>query len=467
MTILISIENGFSSRYLLRTGILQHLLARRLPVVIASPNAHEEYFRQPLEEMGVRVIPQPTRSEAASHNGHDKLERIRYYGLPYTSKGDNIEVKYSQYLTRKPMRPAVLAGFQFGVSAHRHSRAVRRGLEALGQAFDLSAYRDILRRERVKLLVLDGIGSTGPHVANWARAARGICAASTVITNWDHPTTKGYRSRPTERYLVWGPAMAQELERYQDIPPERIVQLGSALFDAYKTRGVLRERAQICNEFGLDPARPIILYLANSPVNFSHNYEIARFLADQLDDLPGAPQLLVRLHPLFALASAALELKKHCELAGRREVAYSIPQVWSQTLLPDMSEQEIYLSASLVANADVVVNLFSTMQLDACVCDKPIVNIGFDWNNSVYSTQQASLYEGYIHLRRVVQEGAVSVAKTHRELLTHLQTALTVPKSQSAQRKRVAEHECGRLDGYAVKRIADDLAVQYAQGRVD
>lgn len=457
MTILISIENGFSSRYLLRTGILRQLLAQKLPIVVASPNAHEEYFRQSLEAMGARVIPQPTLSAPVPNNIRDKLERIRYYGMPHTTRSDNIDVKYRQYLARKPMRPAVLAGFRFGVSAHRHSRVVRRGVEAIGQTLDLSAYRDILRRERVKLLVLDGIGDTGPRVANWSRAARGICPAVTVITNWDHPTTKGYRGRATERYLVWGAAMARELEHYQDVPPERITQLGSALFDVYATPDALWDRAQVCSHFRLDPVRQIVLYISNSPVNFPYNFEIARFLANRLAEMPGSPQLLVRLHPLFAQAAAAPERAKHCEFAKCPGVAYSMPEVWSVTLLPDMSAQEIQLAASLVANADVVVNLFSTMQLDACICDKPIVNISFDWGSDSNGSQQASLFHNYSHLKRIVTSGAVEIARDRRELTSLIQQGLASPNVHSTERRKYVQQEIGILDGGATTRVVREI----------
>ncbi len=461
MTILFSIENGFSSRYLLRTGILERLRDAGIPIVVASPNAHEEYFREFLLARGVNVIPQPALAPASPRSLRARLELIRYYGLPTINDGSNIEVKYRSFVERRPMRPLFLKAFDFGIKTHRRKKWARRVLTTVGQAFDVNAYREILQRHHVALVLVDGIGLLGPHMSEWARAAHGLVRSMTVVTNWDHPTTKGYRSTLTSRYLVWSPTMEQELVTYHDVPLERIEQTGAAVFDIYAHNGALFNRAQVCAEFGLDPMRPIVVYVSNSPVDFPHNLAIANFLAETLRQLPNAPQLLVRLHPLFLRASAASELAQHRDLAKRSGVAYSIPHVLSQTLLPDMDADEIRISASLIAASDVVVNLFSTMQLDACICDKPVVNIGFDWAEGSRGSQRAACFQFYDHLRSLVSLNAVQIASTRNELVMLLQDSLASPRTQAAQRRAVVKQEAGIVDGNASDRIADAILREY------
>ncbi|MEI2740098.1 MAG: hypothetical protein V9F01_15085 [Chitinophagaceae bacterium] len=379
MNILIAVENGFSARYILRTSILDKLLQEDHKIVVVSPNANEAYFSEWLSKKGITVIAPPALKAGSGRNLQSLLELVRYYGMPNTDSGANIEIKYRDYLNRHPMRPLFLNTFSAAVQAHRKYRGIRAILIKIGNLYDVGAYRAIIKEHKVSLLVLDGIGSTGPHVSNWARAAYKLCSSVTVITNWDHPTTKGYRSVPTDRYLVWGQPMSDELVRYQDIPQERIRKVGSVLFDHYFNDGVLLDRSSVCIKLGLDEARPIVLYISNSPINFPHNLDIVQFLFNFLDDLPSKPQLLVRLHPLYAIPGAANEIAEHKKFALENKITYSIPHVLSNVLMPDMEMDEIILSNSLIKSADVVVNMFSTMQLDACMCDKPTINIGFDW----------------------------------------------------------------------------------------
>lgn len=459
MSLLISIENGFSSRYILRTGILEALRRENIPVTVAAPNPDEPYLREWLDTLGVRVIGQPQLPYVA-RSLRTKLEQVRFFGFPDAETGSNIDVKYRLYLAQKPMRPPLIRSYELGVQIHRKIPAARAALTQIGRLYDVSRFRGLLLEHGVRLLVLDGLENSGPNVSGWARAAYGNCRTVTVVTNWDHPTTKGYRSIPSQCYLVWGRAMQDELERYHDLPSNRIERVGSALFDLYARPGSLYTRACICERFGLDERRPIFLYVANSPVNFPDNADIVAWLTRQLGTFSHQPQLLIRLHPLFQKSSAT-ELAQYQELARCPGIAVSTPRVLSQRLFPDMDFEELRLSASLVRAADVVVNFFSTMQLDACICDKPVINIAFDWSDKAFGSQQAGRFKGYTHIRRVVDQGATELARNRVELRSQLENALERPKERSAARQRVVQSECGVVDGKSAERIAEAIVRQY------
>src|SRR5262249_12340621 len=99
--------------------------------------------------------------------------------------------------------------------------------------------------------------------------------------------------------------------------------------------------------------------------------------------------------------------------------------------------------------------------LDACRCGKPVVNIGFDWNAGSRSTQRASLFQGYTHLRRLIEANAVSVANNRTELLELIIKALADPAKGMEARLSVAERECGQTDGRALPRIVSAIKHQY------
>lgn len=459
MTILISVENGFSSRYLLRTGVLSHLKASVDNVIVSTRNYDEDYFRKSLEELDIKVIPQPDCGFYQDQRILN-IDKVRMFGFPYTYHNSNIDIKFRQFIERKPFRPLKLELFKSFVMLHRKNRLFRILFELAEESLlDLNSFKKVLYEEKVKLIVLDGISGTGPNVLNWSRASKGICQSMAVITNWDHPTTKGYRGNLLDQYLVWGEAMENELVKYHDIPRSRIKKVGSALFDLYKSDTLLSKN-DICELFKLDPYRPIILFVSNSPINFPHNIDIVRFLVENLQKQKKKPQLLVRLHPLFLHSSASEELQKHLELGKKQGIAYSIPKVLSQSLLPDMDLEEISISSSLVNSSDVIVNIFSTMQLDACVCDKPIINIGFDWSKVRSGTQVASLFKNYIHLNRLIELGAVKIASDPINLISLICQSLDRAGEQSLARRNATALECGEL-GNAKEKISQAILSLY------
>ena len=81
--------------------------------------------------------------------------------------------------------------------------------------------------------------------------------------------------------------------------------------------------------------------------------------------------LLVRLHPLYLDDFAKNELAKHKKLdVATQNIIYFYPSSESDSLTADMSYKEIQLSASLVANAKVVITCMSTMVLDGLINNK-------------------------------------------------------------------------------------------------
>jgi hypothetical protein len=422
-------------------------------IIIATPNADEHYFKSHFEKLGIEVIKQPSNKNKGSRDFQLFLDLIRSFGTPNNPKDSNIDIKYQIYLSRKPLRPLVEAVFKACVHIHRKFRVARILVEYLSQFRDLSEYRRILSFYNVSMLILDGIGFSSTNVSNWGYAAKGTCFSTTIITNWDHPSTKGYRSVSTDQYLVWGSEMTEELMKYHDIKQQKIKEVGSALFDIYFSPEKLISKENICLNFGLSPQKKTVLFISNSPVNFPHNISIVKYLYQLICEMNYEFQLLVRLHPLFLSLTAKNELKEHELLINQPGIAYSIPRVLSQVLIPDMDFEEIKLSASLINYSDLVICLFSTMQLDACICGKPVINIAFDWEKNQLSTQTASKFSGYIHIKRLIMKNMVDIAYNKIELKEKIIDILSNSSKKNINFK-LLERECGKLDGNSARRIA-------------
>ncbi|UCC95526.1 MAG: hypothetical protein JSW40_01945, partial [Candidatus Omnitrophota bacterium] len=95
-TIFIAIQQGFASRYLLRTDIFTTLKDSGAKIVILSPNTAEEYFVK--EFAGENVFVEPLRIEEYRTYSERKLQRflrqIRWYVMNEEMDLYTIDMRY-------------------------------------------------------------------------------------------------------------------------------------------------------------------------------------------------------------------------------------------------------------------------------------------------------------------------------------------------------------------------------------
>ncbi|MCG6908378.1 MAG: hypothetical protein LJE63_17370 [Desulfobacteraceae bacterium] len=123
-----------------------------------------------------------------------------------------------------------------------------------------------------------------------------------AVLSWDNLTTKGTFHIMPDMTLVWNEALAEEAVRLHDVPRTKIVSTGALPFDFWFEMRPSMDRASFCSHIGVDPDRPILLYLCSSPYigrdEVPFVLEFARILCGQPKTRP--VQLLVRPHPLNA-----------------------------------------------------------------------------------------------------------------------------------------------------------------------
>ncbi len=100
-------------------------------------------------------------------------------------------------------------------------------------------------------------------------------------------------------------------------------------------------------------------------------------------------------------------------------------------------------------HSDVVVNYASTISLEACVFDKPVVNIGFpQYFMNAYS---------FTHYKPVVELGAVRVAQNFEDLVREINAYLKEPLRDHDARKNAVREFIGFTDGKSYARVAEFL----------
>jgi hypothetical protein len=132
---------------------------------------------------------------------------------------------------------------------------------------------EVFQRVRPDILLLTPLLYFGSRQVDQVRCARRLGIKTVLgVGSWDHLTTKGLIHEVPDRVLVWNEAQKGEAVALHGVPADRVLVTGSQAYDHWFAMSPTLDREAFCRQVGLDPARPILLYLCSSP--FIAPYEV-------------------------------------------------------------------------------------------------------------------------------------------------------------------------------------------------
>ncbi len=288
--------------------------------------------------------------------------------------------------------------------------------------------------------------------ALWAAQRLGIPTAC-MITSWDNLHSKGRLPLDFAHYLVWSQRMHDDLlALYPKIDPKRVTIVGAPQFDFYRRPDLLRSRADFIQSIGGDPSRPLILWSGASQNQVPNEPALLELLcqAARNNRIRGNAQILLRPHPGGGGVRFADVIARYPELlfteTNIKEPTYLIH--WTPLT------EEMALLVNSIAHCDVSINHCSTMTLDCCALDKPVVNLAFDHPHGTPLEDYMRNCYTYEHYQSVVDSHATRIAYDLDELVAYVNRYLENPALEHEGRANVLRHQCGDLDGSAARRAA-------------
>ena len=273
------------------------------------------------------------------------------------------------------------------------------------------------------------------------------------LFSWDNLSSQGRIVPRYDRFLAWNDQIKHDLLRiYPAIGARDVVVTGTPQFDFHFWPELRRSREDFCADVGADPERPIVLYSTGMPNHMPGEQDIVEDLADRLRRMRdlGSPQLLVRLY-------AKDRTDRFDDLRRRRDDIVFPPVAWEQNWLTPLPE-DTALWTNMLLHADVGVNVASTVSLELCMFDKPVVNVSYNPPRVDRNDIDYGRYYSFDHYRPVVASGGVRLARSPEELAALVRGSLEQPHDRSAQRKALLDTMFGgTLDGHSADRVADAL----------
>jgi hypothetical protein len=253
----------------------------------------------------------------------------------------------------------------------KHWAAVSRALALCEELIPPDpAFVEFIREERPDLVLVTPLVTFESYQTDYVKAAHALGVPIVFIPfSWDNLTNKGLIRIQPDRVIVWNDLQQREAIELHGCVPGDVVVTGAARFDDFFARRPSVSREAFCAEFGLDPARPTILYLGSSQLTGPNEMELVR---RWMESIRGAADALVR--------DANILFRPHPALRNSYlSVDYSdLTRVGVSLNASRGADQDLYDS---LYHAHAAVGLNTSAMLEAAIVGRPVHTLvipGFD-----------------------------------------------------------------------------------------
>lgn len=254
--------------------------------------------------------------------------------------------------------------------------------------------------------------------------------------------------------------MADEVIKLHGYPADKLEITGPVQYDRFMLP-LPQAREEFLKSIGLDPSKKTVLFAGG--VNITHYFDIYRIFVEQKGKVWREPfNFVVRPYPhgklfespawnmlekLFREAGAYISNPGSIDASGDRTAELNVDMAFNEA--PDELNY-------LLRYSDVMVNYFSTIGLEAAICDLPTIHIGYDpYKFGVRFSVTTGFLQRQTHNRRPLRLSAARVAKNETDLFKALEDYLSDHTLDRDARRIYAESECGELDGKSSTRLVD------------
>lgn len=462
-TVLVSIPHGGSAGNVLRTGLVRRLLdaGDDIRVVLLSPLIKDPAFTTEFAH------PRLVFGDLAAHRPHGLEARLLAFvqaGYLSSDVTESVRIRRAEALAKGTIRWMRTKGALARALAPSLVRPPTRW--NVSDRFVSHAAADVLfDRYRPDLYVASSPGLIFSELPLLRTAVRRRVRSMAVDPSWDNFTNKLLPVRRVNRLVVWNDLMRDQAIDLHGYQPDEVRVAGVPQFDGYfrsllgKQPGLSRDT--FFRKIGADPSRRLITVTTTPREIYAHHDYVVRTLmaAVAAGRFPHDAQVLVRLHPRD-------DIDAYREFAG-------VPHLWIEKpfrhtvtagdgLAVDVMPEHQQHLADTMRHSDVVVNVASTIAIEASIFDTPVVNVSFDGEAPSAFERSARRYYRFTHYVNITRHQAVRVADTPEHMVEWVGRYLEDRALDREGRRAVVEEQCQFLDGRSAERVAAFVVAELA-----
>jgi len=314
------------------------------------------------------------------------------------------------HATRLIRRAYEIAPTEFVLFCERHPW-IKRRWKLIGRTLAFceslipadGGFEAFLREEQPDLVLVTPLVTFEAYQTDYVKAAHRLGIPVAFIPfSWDNLTNKGLIRVHPDRVLVWNEIQRREAIELHGCSPETVVVTGAARFDEFFARTPATSRTEFFERFGLDPARPLVVYLGSSQLTGPNEMELVRRWAESLRSADAAVlrtcAILVRPHPAVRASWTSVDLSHLGHVAISLDASPA-------------GDQELFDS---VYHAHAAIGLNTSAMLEAAIVGRPVHTLLID------GFEQGQVGTMHFHYLVEAYGGVATVARDfadhHRQL---------------------------------------------------
>ncbi len=457
--VFVSVPHGAAAGNVLRTGLVRRLLDEHgsAEIVLISPLVRDPAFVREFEHPRVRFEDLPPHRP---HGLEARLMSLLQAGYIDSGVTESVRIRRAEAVARRTIRwiraKRLIAGAVAPSMLRKESRYA-----LVDRAVTHPWAQQLFDRYRPVLLVASNPGLIYSEIPLLATAVRRGVRSMAVDPSWDNFTNKLLPVRHVDRLIVWNTLMKEQAIELHGYAPDDVRIAGAPQWDLYFRPGATTTRDAFFRRIGADRTRKLVTLTTTPRDIYPHHDHVLRVLLRAMTGGAwGHPvQVLVRLHPRDELdAYAGFQGEPHVIV----EKPFRPTVRAGDGLAIDVTAENQQHLADTLRHSDVVVNVASTIAIEAAIFDTPVVNVSFDGEAPSEWVRSARRYYRFTHYVNVTRHGAVRVADTPDDLVAHIGRYLDDPSLDRDGRRRVVLEQCQFLDGRAAERVATFVADELA-----
>ncbi|MBI2121722.1 MAG: CDP-glycerol glycerophosphotransferase family protein [Candidatus Sungbacteria bacterium] len=449
--IIITVAGGFIARNILRSGVLDKFLAYGCEVVLVVTPDKLEYYQKEFSGPKVRIVRMPLYPNTF-------IDRFFAFLARNTMRTESVSMlQKSDYQGRK--RP-----FIFFVKRLLYFLGAFRFFQALVRFGDNCLVRypvisEFILKEKPDIVFATNV-IENMDVVLLREARRLDIAIAGMAKSWDNLTNHGIIRVLPPRLLVHNPFLKMCAMRYHFIPESRIKVVGIPHYDWYVDPEILKSsREEFLRNVGLDPAKKLILIAGIGDFLAPHEWEIAKIINEAIEKekIKGSVNVLFRPHPNFMANREKIIGMKNIKFDdGVAHYTSAEKGSW------EMSKAEIAHLVNSLRYADVVINIASSMTIDAVAFDRPVICAAFDGESKEpYWDSVARFYTDFTHYKLLTETRGFKLAHSSVELIQYINDYLKNPAEDAVERRKIFSEFIWRLDGHSAERLVSAVLGKY------
>ncbi|MDB4037925.1 CDP-glycerol glycerophosphotransferase family protein [Candidatus Thioglobus sp.] len=465
---------GFSDRVLSKSNLINFLEVKVEKIVIFSPLGDLKEYQKAFSKKNV-IVEKFKEDEYKQY--YKKNRFVRFLSLfrqfIHNNKYNTFIVDFfrsvfiSQIKSNRKYTGKIIGFIWESMSRLFKSSLILRKLLIWveSRVLVINPHKEFFELHKPDLVIVSALSGI-KYNENFAREAKSngvkVCC---LMGSWDYAVGLGMPGFEPDFISAWNEDQKNDLITLNDIDKKKVQVNGIPYWDSRYSSSEIMEKNDFFEKLKLNPEKKIILNATHPPSRFPWGPEFIEKIALAINDgILHESQILVRIHPTHYHQEEgnmrfAEILAKYEDLSKKYDhVILNIPN--TQGTRPDFKfglEENIMMN-SLLKYSDVMITMFSTMQIEAALFDLPVVNYAIremaDSDDAGTRLDPQSVFK-MPHVQRIIQTGGVKTALTFEELYSHTNDYLDDPSLDSRERKIIEKNFVGDFKGNASQATAD------------